>query len=368
MRILKTGIMYRNPMPHVHSLHAYFPSLACMDNGELLATAVLGEAFEAPNLRTHVFRSADAGETWLHDGPIYPGTIQRITSDASRITALPDGGVIAFTVRHERTQHPDEGLTNPETLGFVPTELLMFRSTDYGRTWHGPEPIIPPLEGPSFELCSPITVLRDGRWILPTSTWQAWDGRCPNGIRTIALVSEDNGKTWPRFWNVMAEPHGKTYYWESKTVELPDGKLLAVAWAYDALAEKDRPNQYALSEDGGETWTSPRSTGLAGQTLTPIVLDHGRFLCVYRRIDVPGLWAALAHFDGASWITEQQLPLWGSEARGLTGSSENMSQNFAVLRFGAPSLVRLPDGTILAAFWCYEDCVSVIRWFRLSIV
>ena len=57
MKILDTGLLYRNPIPHVRSVHGYFPSVVSMDNGEMLATAVLGEAFEAPNLRTHVFLS-----------------------------------------------------------------------------------------------------------------------------------------------------------------------------------------------------------------------------------------------------------------------------------------------------------------------
>lgn len=367
MEILSTGLIYRNPIPHVHSVHAYFPSVVSMDNGEMLATAVLGEAFEAPNLRTHLFRSKDFGETWAHEGLLYPGVADRLLSDASRLTALGAGGLVAFTVRHDRTEHPDEGLTNPETLGFVPTELLLFRSADYGRTWSGPVTMDPPLEGPSFELCCPVTVLRDGRWIVPTSTWQSWEGYCPNGIRTIALVSRDAGITWPEYWDVMAEPGAKTYFWESKITELPDGRLLALAWAYDAVAGKDRPNQYTLSEDGGKTWSSPESTGLQGQTLTPMVLEDGRVLCVYRRMDTPGLWACRCRVEGARWVTEDHAPLWGAEARGLTGSSGNMSQNFTVLRFGAPCLTRCPDGTVFLAFWCYEDNVSVIRWFKLSV-
>lgn len=46
---------------------------------------------------------------------------------------------------------------------------------------------------------------------------------------------------------------------------------------------------------------------------------------------------------------------------------ENMARNFNVLRFGAPCMVRLADGTVFVAFWCYEDCVSSIRWFRFAV-
>jgi hypothetical protein len=210
--------------------------------------------------------------------------------------------------------------------------------------------------------------LRDGRWILPTSTWQGWGGHCPDEIRTVALVSHDQGRTWPEYRIVMAEPPGEVHFWESKVVELRDGRLLAAAWAYDAVAAKDRPNQYALSHDGGATWSRPASTGLIGQTLTPFVLEGDRVLCVYRRMDRSGLWADLAHLDGDRWVNDADAALWGSQAARLTGTSENMSQNFAVLRFGAPCVTRLLDGTLFVAFWCYEDCVSVVRWFKIRVL
>ena len=367
IRAASTGLIYRNPMPHVHSVHAYFPSVVVMPNGEMLATIVLAEAFEAPNLRTHVCRSTDQGDTWHLEGPIYPGTTDRLTSDGARITALPDGELVVFMARHDRTGHPDEGLTNPKTLGFVPTELLVLRSHDLGHTWTEPTPLTPPLVGPSFELCCPITPLADGRWILPTSTWQDWDGHCPNGVKMVALVSSDRGQTWPEYWDVMGERGSRAFFWESKILELADGRLLAAAWAYNDAESKDLPNQYALSHDGGSTWSKHQSTGLLGQTLTPFVLDDGRVLCVYRRMDEPGLWASLSRLEGGHWTNEGQHPLWGAGAIGLTATSENMAHNFNVLRFGAPCITRLAGGTLFVAFWCYEDCVSVVRWFKLEI-
>jgi sialidase-1 len=367
IRNLRTGLIYRNPIPHVHSVHAYHPSVARLANGDLLATFILGEAFEAPNCRTNVARSTDDGETWRLEGPIYPGTSDRLTSDAVRIAAMPDGEVVAFMIRADRTEHPHEGLTSHETLGFVPTELLLLRSRDYGHTWSGPTVLTPPLVGPSFEMCSPITPLKNGRWLLPTSTWRGWDGYCPNGMRMVAFISEDRGHTWPAYVDVMYDPQQHIIYWESKIVELPDGRLLACAWAYDEAAAKDLPNQYALSRDGGLSWSAPRSTGLLGQTLTQFALPDGRILCVYRRMDRSGLWANLSHLAGDVWVNDAAEPLWGADAGGLTLSSQNMAQNFNVLRFGAPCMTALPDGTIFVAFWCYEECVSVIRWFKLRI-
>lgn len=245
-----------------------------MVNGEMLATIVLGEAFESVNLHTYICRSKDNRETWELEGPIYPRTNERLISDSSRLTALLDGEVVAF-------------------------------------------------------------------------------------------VSYDRGQSWPEYMNIMSEPERKVFFWESKIIEFPDSQLLAVAWAYDDIASNDRPNQYALSADGGKSWTKPASTGLQGQTLTPFLLKNGQILCIYRRMDKSDLWANLSHLKEDKWVNDGEMPLWGAEGVGLTATTENMAHNFNVLRFGAPCITRLLDGTIFVAFWCVEDCVSNIRWFRV---
>jgi sialidase-1 len=361
-----TGVLYKNPMPHVKSVHAYFPSVAALPNGEMLATYVLAEAFEAVNARVHVARSADGGQTWQQEGAIAPGRTDRIVSEFGRVSISPDGELVVVLVRCDRTDHVDEGLANPATMGFVPTEVLLVRSTDCGRTWGKPEPIKPPLVGP-FELCTPVVFLRDGRWLWPTSTWQDWEGNRPDSGRMAAFVSTDRGRTWPAYVDVMRCPDNNLTFWESKIVELSDGRLLAVAWCFDRKANADRPNQYAISRDGGATWTPPQSMGLLGQTLTPCRLPDDRVLSVYRRMDQPGLWAVASHLEGDRWVNDGYQPLWGHRTtEGQTAMEENMVETFHGLKFGAPWAIRLPNGNVFVVFWCYEENVSVIRWFNAT--
>ncbi len=364
---LDTQVVYRNPKPYLRSVHASFPSVVEMPDGELIAVFVLGEAFEAVNLRLHKARSTDGGETWRHEGQVFSDIEGNPVSEAARISLTPEGEIFMVLWRADRSEHIDEGLANEATLGMAPNQFLTCRSADGGRSWTTPEPLASPLEGPGFELCSPITVLNSSRWLLPTSTWPSWDGHLPNGHRMVAFISEDRGRIWPRYADVMVHPSKPVNYWESKIVALPDERLLAVAWAYDTEAKRDLPNQYAISSDGGATWTPPASMELTGQTLTPLVLDDGRILCVYRRMDISGLWAQLAHLDGERWVNGGAEPLWGHNAGGLTRTSESMAKNFQSLRFGAPCLTRLEDGRILVAFWCYEDCVGIIRTFRFRL-
>ncbi len=365
--VLETGILYKNEMPHVKSVHAYFPSVALLPDRSLVAMYVLGEAFEAVNQNVYLSRSYDLGKTWQHQGQIEIDQPEKQTSTFGRLAATNEGELIANLVRFDRDAHPGQGLSNPETLGIVPAEMLLIRSDNAGESWSPPEVMTAPLIGPEFELCSPVTFLNDGRWILPTSTWRSWEGDLPNGNRLVAFVSEDRGQTWPKYFDIMHSENNNLIFWESKIVEYPHGRLLALAWCYDEKAKADLPNQYSFSDDGGKTWSPFHSTGLQGQTLTPFLLDDGTILNIYRRMDQPGLWAARAELKNNSWVNLDQQPLWGHRSvEGVTAIGENMADNFATLKFGAPHIARLPDGTLFVTFWCYEQCVSLIRWFRLS--
>jgi len=366
MKIIDSGILYENPKPYLKSIHAYFPSVVELTDGKMVAVYACGEAFEAVNLHTYVSVSNDGGKSWYHCGRIYNEIDGRITSDASRITVVSKDHIVVLMCVYDRTEHPDEGLTNLETLGFVPTKFYLIHSYDAGKTFSRPEPVEFPLIGPSFELCCPVTILSDGTWLIPTSTWKAWDGYCPDGMKAIALISHDNGKTWNKYTVVMDRYKDGIIFWESKIIEMFDNILVAVAWAYDEKNKKDLPNHYAISYDKGKTWSQPKSMDLYGQTLTPILLDNGKILSVYRRMDKPGLWAVVSRIESGQWINEQQFPLWGNNFSGLTGDTKNPVTDFHQLRFGAPSMIKMLDGTIFLVFWCYEHCNSIIRWFKLA--
>ena len=51
---------------------------------------------------------------------------------------------------------------------------------------------------------------------------------------------------------------------------------------------------------------------LAGQTLVAHKVTGEGVICLYRRMDRPGLWAQLACVAGGRWVNEAQYPLWGA--------------------------------------------------------
>lgn len=361
---LATGLIYRNPKPHLYSKHAYFPSVVVLENGEMLASLVVGSAFDSADRHVEIARSLDNGNTWTLEGRMHDTKMDYPFSEGCRIARMDDGELVSFGAFVNRSFH--EEIVNPKTLGFSPTELVMFRSKDKGHSWKGPEKIKPPFFAHAFEICVPIVPLTDGRWSVATSVWKGWNGENPSGLKSVVFYSKDRGKTWPEY-AVTMDGGNSVYHWEQRVVELSDGRLLAVAWVFDESTGKDKPNHYAISNEEGKAFSSPRSTGLIGQTMEICILEDGRILSVYRRMDKPGLWANIARFDdNDEWENLEEICLWKG-ARKVIEPIKDMAKEFNVLKFGAPCIVKLPDGDYFVAFWCVEDCVSNIRWFRLTI-
>jgi hypothetical protein len=359
-----TGLVYRNPKPHLYARHTWHPSLVRLPTGELLAAFDIAQAVEALDYRTYLSRSSDEGHTWSPPERLFEDPVKRRSTHSVRLSRMTDGTIVAFGARCYRDD-PERGLTNRENLGFVPMELILLRSDDDGQTWRGPQTIEPPLTGPAFEVCHHIVDLGDGRWLAPTATWKGWDGEAPNGMKAIALVSRDQGTTWPEYIDVMDAYDRGVISWEQSLVQLSDGRLLAVAWAYNERTGRSEPTPYALAAaDGG--FSASRMTGLNGQTAKLVVLPDGRVMCLYRRDDKPGLWANLSHLDGDDWLNLEETPVWQGAGSGMTGEGIS-SDELSGLKFGYPSLLCLPDGEVMVVFWCEEEGVNNIRWVRIRV-
>lgn len=367
LTVVRTGLIYRNPIPHLRSRHAYYPTVVGCGDGTMLASFMLASAMEAIDGQVHLSRSDDGGQTWSEPTPAHeksPGHCE-----TGKITHLGGGRVVLLLSESERPD-PAVGSVNPANLGHVPTRLSLLRSNDDGRSWSAPRVIEPPLVGPTFELCTAITVLPDGRWLLPTSTWRGWDGDEPNGMKAVAFVSDDAGRTWGGYVDVMDGTGRGVLFWEQKIVTLGDGRLFALAWAHVEADRSDLANHAAVAEAEALKFSPAAPTPLRGQTPSLLALGGDEVLCVYRRTDEPGLWAAkLRVGPGAEAEVEVlgQRCLWRPMLPPKHEPGGGLVEEFRGLKFGAPCLLRKNDDEVYCAFWCVEDGVANIRWITLGL-
>lgn len=368
IEIVSTGLVYRNPKPHLVSRHAYFPSLVELPSGELLAGFDIGQAFEAVDVRTYCSRSSDGGQTWTAPLKLWePDESKHLISTTCRLSRAPDGRIIGFGCELDRTV-ADEGLGNPKTQGFVPTRMILIDSADDGKTWSAPRTMHHAANWNHLEVCSPLIYVDANRWIVPTSAWPDWSGNYGIGQNGLALGSNDAGQTWPDVTIVNNGTASRVTAWEQKYITLTDGRIMALCWRFSFSTSANLANGFAFSRDGGRTFSPIRDTPLLGETATPVALDNNHFLVVYRRADVKGLWAHLGKIEGDTWVPLADEPMWGTQLSNLYGrDATNKMDQFTSLKFGCPTVTRLRGGEVMSAFWCVEEGVSNIRWHRTRV-
>jgi hypothetical protein len=338
-----------------------YPTVVRLDDGDLLAAYTIGGGPLATG-GTVCSRSRDIGRTWERCSVILPRGEDPPTRNSLRLSKTEDGTVLAYGMEADRKegkmQFGEKQRRDP----------VLCYSPDEGVNWSAKKALNTPISGP-FEISNPILVLRDGRWLAPATTMESPDRL---GERVLLFESADEGETWPHVFVAMKDPGKKKGFFEKKVIELDPGHLLMTAWTVTLPEYTDIENHFTVSRDGGKTWCEPRSTGIQGQTLTPVWIGRDRLLVLYnRRYGDQGVQGALVRFTDESWEVLSESTIWDARAsRRATDQGDSGLEELKTFAFGLPSALCLDvdTNTYLAVHWCEEGGICGIRWTRLRII
>lgn len=368
IRHMETSILYENPMPHVRSRHGYFPGIATLASGQLLALFVISEAFESADATTWVARSSDLGRTWSLERPVHSRSATAVAaSDYLKPTVLRDGTVIAIGYRFYRND-PEQGIGIAETGGILPGDAIVSFSRDEARTWSVPA-IIPRSWPELLEISGPCLQTRSGELLALGAPMKLPDGTNPSGQRGVLLRSSDGGRSWDDSQTYFRTPDGKMVPLEARLCEMEDGRLVAICWAFDYETKRNLPNHVVVSCDGGRSWSPPINTGHAGQAANVMNWQNDLLLSIHahRGEEDPGVYVRAVEFAGNCWKPFAEAKIYGQRGRAHTYAGQDLLEISTSLRFGQPSLLRLESGEVLASHWCVEDGQGKIRVHRLLV-
>lgn len=359
--------IYENPLPQLRSRHAKFPGLVQLPSGELIAMFELGQAFESVDSRTVISRSKDLGKSWQLQGELYDMArldLDHPVSESLKPTLLKDGSLIAIGYRiHRRV--PDLPIGNPQTGGLLPGDDVVSISSDEGRTWSIPQ-IIEHGYPELLEASGPCIELYSAGLLETCAPFKAWDGSNPTGQIGILLRSSDKGKIWDSSVCFFSSPNRTITPWESRICEMQPGRLVVIFWAFDMSANRHLSNRVVVSHDNGYTWSKAIDTELMGQASNLMWLGNDWLLTIHaHRAGEAGLYVRLINFKDDKWKVVEETSIWGKAP--AQDTSKGIIEQFASLKFGQPSLLRLNNGEILATHWCLEDCLGKIKTHRLKL-
>ncbi len=332
-----------------------FPQAVQLPDGDILCSFSVGGGAHATG-GSDWARSRDGGETWTLEGTLLPG--EGDTSNALKLSLAADGRTIyAYGSQAYRRAG--------EVFGETRNEAIFLHSTDGGHSWSDPR-VIPMMGHEKLEISHGILPLPSGRLLAPSATLDSEDTL---GKQVLAAISEDGGNSWNQHVVVFEDPEGKLGYLEQKLAMLDSNRLIATCWTVTLGEIADQEDSFVLSQDEGLTWSEPKSTGISGQTMTPIPLGGDRLLVFYnRRYGQQGIVANLVTFTSERWTIHHEDLLYDP------GTSQERPQDletgvdeFAGFQFGFPTAIRLEDGSFLATHWSQENGRFGIRWTRLRL-
>lgn len=255
-----------------HSAERSFigPGMFVLENGDILMAAPWGrpptnfEQLAAKYPVPMLYRSTDGGRTWKEQGRMQmEWPLSGMVSDGGvSFLRLKDGRLAALLHRHVKDLHG----------GGLPA--ISF-SKDDGATWT-PARLVGEPEGVWYVMNERLIQLRNGRLLVPVAHMPKGSGLY-EGDKNIGLCffSDDGGETWKR---------SRTPATLDDTRGMAEPCVAEVGERVLMLARTGSGFHYASwSENGGETWSMPEATTLesACSSLTLKTLPDGRLIVFY---------------------------------------------------------------------------------------
>ena len=355
MKRLFSTIIYTNPLPQLRSRQSAFPGLCLLDDGTIIATHIIGEAFESVDSTTYVSISKDNGKSFSAPCKAFNDAICNVpTSDNGKPTVLPDGRIAILGYFFYR-ENPDLPLGNPKTGGLLKDDVYISFSTDGGKTF-GKRNIIKTTFGNSVEASAPLTVLKDGSIATPITGFSDWNGFRNTRNCGRLLRSYDGGLTFDDSVICTAFNGDKITCYEQRMCQTENGTIVVISWNENIETGERLNNHVTISTDNGKTFSAPIDTGIKGQASSVIALKGDKIMTIHairRDTTEPGIYVSVADVSNGKWKLLSLERIWKPSVP--VTKDMNMAEIFSFMKFGQPNGIITNDGKFLLYHWECKD-------------
>lgn len=254
------------------------PSIAVTNKGRMWATWYAGvTAGEDLNNYVVVATSTDTGRSWKEVFVVDPDEGGPVRAYDPEIWIAPNGVLYFFwaqTINHDGTEAGVWAITTDDP------------DTD------APELSTPKRIADGVMMCKP-TVLSNGEWLLPVSTWLT-------GKSARVVASTDQGESW-HLRGACDVPKADRTFDENMVLERADGSLLMLVRTKYGIGE-------SISKDKGRSWSSLKPSSILHTSSRFFIrkLQSGHLLLVKHgpigiKTGRSHLMAFISKDNGSSW-------------------------------------------------------------------
>lgn len=369
MKIINRGILVTGVVGTRHATYT-FPSVVTLSNGDLLATCRAGSTKDSADETIEIYKSTDGGHTWSEGWNPFAETRVNGVRGSLKICYLTEPGaghLIAAFMWVDRESYPGKPLFNAETEGCLPMAILLSDSYDYGKTWTPLRVISMPQDIGPPSLTSPIIKLKDGSLAMSIETNKHYQDSGKWDQRVVLFRSSDLGKTWGRPITVGEDPEGRIFYWDLRTGVAPDGRVAVFAWTYDSEHNRYLNIHRRISSDACQTWSQYAGLGFADQPSHPAILPDGRIVLAWvDRFGSQSIRARTAPNIDQAFNDETELVLHKHEvAKSATDNTGELLGEMSLWSFGLPYCEALPDGDVMVLYYAGTEEKLDIHWVKI---
>ena len=361
MRIVDSGIISRKK-----NIGAYKPTITPLEDGTWIACQDAGKTISDPDRIIETLISYDFGKNWQNNGSIHKNHSEKLdwSYSGSQIYQTSNNNLF---MRANRGEPNKIEIFDPKTKSTQSIELILYWSSDLGKSWSEPSVInIPELPYDQFTRNSAGRILKinNDTYMYPLETGKPGDYEGELDQKAVILFSYDQGKSWKDFTVIADDPTGEHLYWDQTGTILNNGDIYVMFWVHNLNKFEDLTNHYVISKDMGKTWSKPQPTNIQGQACAPIALNDGSVATLYtKRHGKQGIYLAMTN-DLKNYDIENEIQIFDAGDEAVLGTpiegnvfSINLAQGF-----GRPGGTVLKNGQVLLYYWGTKNGIAQSMW------